>query len=150
MQRIPPDRKVSEEGFLSILGCCLLTAVVFCGMALTGLARNEAASLNRCQAEVRLYYAAKSCMEEAVVSLEKQQIKDASDRFQDTVKILETHFSERIDVQVFAREKDGAILLMSRAGIADLDGWPAYQALYGYMTKESDHYVWAGWFEQDN
>ncbi len=150
MPMTSPEGNGSEDGFLSILGCCLLTAMVFCGLALTGLARNEAAALNRCQAEVRLYYAAKSCMEEAVTSLEAQRISNAADKFGSTVKVLDTRFSEKIDVQVFAKEEAGAILLMSRACIADLDGWPAYQTLYGYMKKESDHYVWSGWFEQDN
>ncbi len=139
----------SERGFLTILGCCMLVTLVFCGMTLTYLTRNEIASMKRIQAEVRLYHAAKSAMNQAVISLEEKHIADASEKFRVTTQILNHEFSDGIRVQVFAKEKSGALLLMTRAEINDLDGWPAYQALYGYMKKESDYYAWAGYFEQD-
>lgn len=145
-----PHRNIreSEEGFISILGCFMLMAVLFCGSALAYLARNEIESINRYQAEVKLHYAAKSCMEQAVSKLETQHISDASEELSGEKCLLEREFPDKIKVIVHAREKDGAIILMSRAEQDELWGVAAYKAVYGYMKKEEEYYVWAGWFEQ--
>lgn len=139
----------SEEGFISILGCCMLMAMLFCGATLGYLARNEIESINRYQAEVRLHYAAKSCMEQAVSELEALKCSDAVNKCNEKKYLLERQFSDKIDVVVNARERDGAIILMSRAEQKELWGVEAYKAVYGYMKKEGDYYVWTGWFDQD-
>lgn len=139
----------SEEGFISILGCCMVMALLFCGSALAYLARNEIESIYRYQAEVRLHYAAKSCMEQAVLSLEKERISNAREKLSEEKCILDRQFSDMIRVVVHAREKDGAIILMSKAEQEALWGSAAYKAVYGYMKKEGEYYVWSGWFEQD-
>lgn len=128
----------------------MLFAVLFCGMTLSYLAKNEMESLNRYQAEIQLHYAAKSCMEKAVLLLENQHITDAAEKFQKTTCVLDVQFSDRIHAVVHAKEKSGVILLMARAEQPSLWGIPAYQAVYGYMKKEGDFYVWTGWFEQNN
>ena len=149
MQTLQRNTQESEGGFISILGCCMLMAVLFCGSALAYLARNEIESINRYQAEVRLHYAAKSCMEQAVSKLEAQHISDASEEFHGEKCLLEREFPDKINIVVHAREKDGAIVLMSRAERDELWGAAAYKAVYGYMRKEEEYYVWAGWFDQD-
>lgn len=150
LRRTLRECKDSEQGFLSILGCCILFAVLFCGMILSYLAKNEMESLNRYQAEIQLHYAAKSCMEQAAVLLENQHIAEAAEKYQKTTCVLDTQFSDKIHVVVHAKEKSGAIILMSRADQQEFWGVPAYQAVYGYMTKEGDYYVWTGWFEQNS
>ena len=142
----------TEEGFISILGCCMLLALLLCGMILMHMSKNEVEALHRYHAEVQLFHAAKSCMEQAVLSLENQQLTEISDTYKDTVCILDTRFPDNADdihVAVYAREKEGALLLMSRAELDTLWGSPGYQAVYGYMKKEGDYYVWTGWFEQN-
>ena len=146
-----PLLREAEEGFLSILGCCMLVALLFCGITLTYLAKNEMAALRQYQTEIQLHYAAKSCMEQAVILLERQHIieAEATEKYQKTTCVLDTHFSDKIHVIVYAKENSGAILLMSRAEQEMSSDGAAYQAVYGYMKKEGDYYVWTGWFEQN-
>ena len=139
----------SEEGFISIMGCFMLVAVLLCGSALAYIARNEIEAINRYQAEARLHYATKSCMEQAVYILEAEKDSDAINKCNERRYLLERQFSDEINVVVNAREKDGAIILMSRAVQKELWGVEAYKAVYGYMKKEGEYYVWAGWFDQD-
>lgn len=139
----------SEGGFISIMGCLMLVAVLFCGTALAYIARNEIEAINRYQAEARLHYAAKSCMEQAVSILAAQRDSDALKKCNGERYLLERQFSDNIKVVVNAREKNGAIILMSRAEQKELWGVEAYRAVYGYMKKEGEYYVWAGWFDQD-
>ena len=57
--------------------------------------------------------------------------------------------NSKINVHVYAKENSGAILLMSQAEQEMPFDSTAYQAVYGYMKKEGDYYVWTGWFEQN-
>lgn len=146
-----PLRSLGERGVSSIFGIVLLGVMMLGSAGLFYAVRNDAASTQRYEDEVRLRLTAKSAVERAAVSFESGGERAHTDV--DALKeklVLSEESADDITCRVVAYPEDGELIVSATASMEPSGrrfATKEYQRVRAHLRKSEggDHYVWLGW-----